>query len=106
VSAVVADPWKYCVSEEGEKVHVVPAASPEQANDVVCSNPLSEVIVTLTFPELPSERVSDVGAIESEKSGAGILMVYAAELIGLVKYPIAVAMARIVSLVPIFKRAE
>jgi hypothetical protein len=85
------------VTLAGEKVHVAPAGRPEHAKETAELNPFSGAIVTVVVPLLPAVTLSKAGDRERLKSAGGRWMVYVAIATALLVYPLANAMALMVS---------
>jgi hypothetical protein len=81
----------------GEKLQVAPAGRPEHAKVTAALNPFSGAIVMVVVPLLPAVTLSKAGDREIPKSAGGRLMVYVAVPTALLEYPLADAMALMVS---------
>lgn len=81
----------------GEKIHDTPAGNPAQLSETGALNPFSGITETMTAAVCPAFIVSDVGEAETEKSGTGTLIVYAALATVLAVKPLVVAIASKVS---------
>ena len=55
----------------GEKPHDAPACNPEQVKETAALKPFCGVMVTVAAPLWPDATVKAVGAMATEKSGAG-----------------------------------
>ena len=78
-------------------MHVAPAGRPEHAKETAELNPFSGAIVTVVVPLLPAVTLSKAGDRERLKSAGGRWMVYVAIATALLVYPLANAMALMVS---------
>lgn len=85
------------VTEAGEKVQVASAGKLLHVKLTLELNPFSGVTVNVAVPLCPATMVSVGGFTDTWKSGAGRLMVYAAEATALLENPVAAAIASIVS---------
>jgi hypothetical protein len=85
------------VTLAGEKVQLAPPGRPEHAKETAEPNPFSGAIVTVVVPLLPAVTLSKAKDRERLKSPGGRLMVYVAVARVLLVYPLANAMALMVS---------